>query len=103
MVLVVIKAVVMVEVVIRSNLIYILLGGSMCGVCSWGGLIVGFSVSSLKKAVTTTATTTTKPLIIYHHHNHHHPKTINTIITTSTTTNFHYNSATIPITAATLT
>ena len=35
------------ERVIRSNLIYILLGVSMCEVCSCGGLFVGFSASSL--------------------------------------------------------
>ena len=103
MVVVVMTAVVMVEVVIRSNLIYILLGGSMCGVCSCGGVIVGFSVSYLTKALTTTTTTTTPSPIIYHHHNHHHPKTITTIITTSTTTTFQYNSAPITIKAATLT
>ena len=97
MFVVVMTAFVMVEVVIRSNLIYILLGGGMCGVCSCGGVIVGYSVSSLTKAAATTATTTTPPPILYHHHNHHHPKTITTIITTSTTTNFHYNSAPIPI------
>ena len=94
---------VMVEVVIRSNLIHILLGGGICGVCRFGGVIVGSSVSSLTKTVATTATTTTPPPILYQHHNHHHPKIITTIITTSTTTNFHYNSAPIPITAATLT
>ena len=65
-VLVVMTAFVMVEVVIRSNLIYILLGGGMCGVCSCGGVIVGFSTYSLTKAVATTATTTTPPQL--HHH-----------------------------------
>ena len=103
MIVVVTTAFLMVEAVIKSNLIYILLGGDRCGVCSCGGVIVGYSVSSLTKAVATTATTTTPPPILYHHHNHQHPKTISTIITTSTTTNFHYNSAPIPITAATLT
>ena len=58
MVMVVMTAFVMVEVVIRSNLIHTLLGGGMCGVCSCGGVIVGNSVSSLTKTVATTATTT---------------------------------------------
>ena len=98
MVVLVMTAFLMVEFVIRSNLIYILLGGVMCGVCSCGGVIVGYSVSSLTKDVGTTANTAKPPPILYHHH----PKAITIIITTSTT-NFHYNSAPIPITAATLT
>ena len=61
MAVVVMTAVVMVEDVIRSNLICILLGGSMCGVCSCGSVIVGFCVSSLTKSVTPTATTITQP------------------------------------------
>ena len=103
MVVVVMTAGVMVDAVIRSNLIKILLGGSTCGLCSCGRVFVGYSVSSLSRAVTTTASTTTPPPILYHHHNHHHLKSITTIITTSTTANFHHNSAPIPITAATLT
>ena len=40
-VVVVMTAFVIVEVVIRSNLIFILLGSGMCGVCSCGVVIVG--------------------------------------------------------------
>ena len=47
MVVVVMTAGVMVDAVIRSNLIKILPGGSMCGLCSCGRVIVGYSVSSL--------------------------------------------------------
>ena len=77
MVVVVMTAFVMVEVVIRSNLIYILLGGGMCGVCSCGGVIVGYSVSSLTKAFATTATTTTPPQL--HHHQYSTTTTTTTI------------------------
>ena len=82
MVVLVMTDFVMVEVVIRSYLIFILLGGGLCGVCSCGGVIVGYIVSSLTKAVATTATTTIPPPIFNHHHNPHHPKTITTIIIT---------------------
>ena len=67
MVVVVTPAVVIVKVVIRSDLIYIVIGCSMCGVCSCGGVIFGYSVSSLTSAVTPTATTTAQPYIPYHH------------------------------------
>ena len=77
MVVVVMTAFVMVEVVIRSNLIYILLGGGMCGVCSCGGVFVGFSVCSLTKAAATTATTTTPPQL--HHHEYSTTTTTTTI------------------------
>ena len=48
-------AFVMVAVVIRSNLINCMLGGSTCGFGSGGGLTIGFGGSSLS-----------------HHHHHHH-------------------------------
>ena len=41
MVLVVTPAVVIVEIVIWSDLICIVIGCSMCGVCSCGGVIIG--------------------------------------------------------------
>ena len=77
MVVVVMTAFVMVEVVIRSNLIYILLGGGMCGVCSCGGVIVGYSVFFAYKAFATTATTTTPPQL--HHHQYSRTTTTTTI------------------------
>ena len=49
MVVVIMKALVMVDVVIRGNLIYIVLGGGMQRVCSCGVVIVGYSFSSLTK------------------------------------------------------
>ena len=42
MIVVVMTAAVMLGIVIRSNLFYILLGGSMCGVCSCGGVRQNF-------------------------------------------------------------
>ena len=49
-------AVVMVAVVIRSNVINFIAGGSICGVGSGGGVIIGFGGPSLA-----------------HHQHHHHP------------------------------
>ena len=86
MVVVVKTAFVMVEVVIRSNLIYILLGGGMCGVCSCGGVIVGYSVSSLTRlsplpqpqlhhhnyTTTNTLGPPQPPPSKNHHHHHNH-------------------------------
>ena len=59
MVVVCMTAVVMVEVVIMSNLIYIVLGGFMCLVFSCDGVNVGFSIFYLTKAVISAANTTT--------------------------------------------
>ena len=47
------------EVLVRSNLIYIWLCGSIFGACSCGSVIVVYSVTSLTRDVTTNATTTT--------------------------------------------
>ena len=59
MVIVVMTAVVMVAVVIRSNLIHFIAGGSICGVGSGGGLNIGFCGSSFAH---------------HHYHQHHQHK-----------------------------
>ena len=66
-VVVVMTAFVMVEVGIRSNLIYIFLGGGMCGVFSFGSVIVGYNYTT-----TNTLRPPQPPPSKNHHHHHNH-------------------------------